>query len=151
MGLRSTFKTNATKEVEGVDIVVSMNEHNNQPISIRVARMSRSNKRYAKALEEATRPHSAAIANETLDNDLGNALLRNVFVDTILLGWTNLPKSELTGDEADSDLLPFTRENAIALFDEMPDMYDDWEKRAKATANFRDAEREKAAGNSRKS
>lgn len=151
MGLRNTFKTNATKEIEGVEIAVSINDHNNEPITIRVSRMSRSNKRYTKALEEATRPHSSAIANETLDNDLGNKLLRGVFVDTVLLGWSNLPKSELTDNPDDTELLPFSRENAIALFDEMPDLYDDWEGRAKKAANFRDAEREKNAGNSKKS
>ncbi len=151
MGLRNTFKTNSTKEVEGIDIPVSINDHNGEPITIRISRMSRSNKRYTMALEEATRPHSSAIANETLDNDLGNVLLRGVFVDTILLGWNNLPKSELTGKAEDIELLSFSRENAIALFDEMPDLYDDWEKRAKSSANFRDAVQVANAGNSKKS
>jgi hypothetical protein len=54
--------------------------------------MSRSNKRYAKRLEAVTRPHSAAIANETLDNDLGRKMLQEVFADTVLLGWSNLPR-----------------------------------------------------------
>lgn len=151
MGLRNTFKTDLNKEAEGVEIDVSVNDHNNKPITIRVSRMSRSNKRYTKALEVATRPHSSAIANESLDNDLGNKILRDVFVDTVLLGWDNLPKSDLTGNDDDVELLPYSRENALALFDEMPDLYDDWEKRAKSAANFRDAEREKIAGNSKKS
>lgn len=147
MGLRNTFKTNKTLESEGVDIEVAINDHNGEPITIRVSRMTRTNKRYAKRLEVATRPHSAAIANETLDNEIGHKVLQEVFVDTILLGWNNLPKSELTGDEDDAELLTFTRENALALFDEMPDLYDDWEKRAKSAAIFRDAEREANAGN----
>jgi hypothetical protein len=151
MGLRKTFKTDAAKETEGVEIEVSVNEHNGKPISITISRMSRSNKRYTKALEEATRPHSAAIANETLDNDLGNKLLREVFVDTVLLGWKNLPKSELTGVESDTDELPFSRENALALFEELPDCYDDWEARAKKASNFREEERKSNAGNSKKS
>ena len=147
MSLRRTFKTDKTKEVEGVEIPVGMNEHNNQPIKIRISRMSRSNKRYTKALEEATRPHSSAISNETLDNDIGSRILQEVFVDTVLLGWSNLPKSELTGDEADADELPFSRENALALFEELPDLYDDWEGRAKKASTFRESEREKSAKN----
>ncbi len=150
MGLRSTFKTNTTKEIEGVVIPVSFNDHNKLPITITVSRMSRANKRYTKALEEATRPHTSAIANDTLDNDLGNKLLREVFTETVLLHWDNLPKSELTGNPEDIELLPFSKENAIALFDEMPDVYDDWEKRAKSAVNFRDADRVKNAGNSKK-
>lgn len=147
MGLRNTFKTNRTLETEGVEIEVAINDHNGKAITIRVSRMTRMNKNYAKRLEAATRPHSASIANETLDNDLGYRLLQEVFVDTILLGWNNLPKSEITGDEADSELVEYTRENALKLFEDMPDLYDDWEKRAKSAANFRDAEREGNAGN----
>lgn len=147
MGLRDTFKTDVAKETAGVWIVVSTNEHNNEPIEIKIARMSRSNKPYAKGLEAATRPHSAAIQNETLDNTVGVKIMQEVFVDTILLDWKNLPKSDLTGDDKDTELLPFTRANALALFAELPDMYDDWEGRAKKSANFREAEKAKAAKN----
>jgi len=147
MSLRKTFKTDKAAEVEGVDIAVGMNEHNGRPIMIRISRMSRANKRYTKALEEATRPHSAAISNETLDNEIGSRILQEVFADTVLLGWSNLPKSELTGNDADSDDLPFSRETALQLFDELPDLYDDWEKRAKSSAAFREREREKSSGN----
>lgn len=147
MGLRNNFRTDKALEVEGVEIAVDMNEHNNEPIKIRIARMGRSNKRYSKRLEEVTQPHQSAIANETLDNDLGAKLLREVFVDTVLLSWSNLPKSELTGDPKDTDELPFNRENALALFAELPDVYDDWEARAKKAANFREVARKANAKN----
>lgn len=147
MSLRKTFKTNKVAEVEGVEVEVAMNEHNGEAIKIRIARMSSSNKRYTKALSAATRPHTAAIQNDAMDNDLARKMLQRVFVETILLGWSNLPQSELSGDEADTELLEFTPENAFALFEEMPDLYDDWEERAKKAAAFRDAEREISAGN----
>ena len=147
MSLRKTFKTDTRAEVEGVTIEVGMNDHNNQPITITIARMSKSNKRYTKRLEAVTRPHQSAINNESLDNDVAAKLMQNVFVDTILLGWNNLPKSELTGNDADTEELPFTRDNALALFAELPDMYDDWEDRAKKSAAFREGEKDAAAGN----
>lgn len=147
MGLRKNFATDRTLENDGVEIEVDINEHNNQPIKIRVARMSKSNKRYSKRLEEATRPHQSAIANETLDNELGAKILREVFVDSVLLSWSNLPKSELTGDPKDTADLPFNRENALKLFEELPDLYDDWEARSKKVANFREAERTSNAKN----
>jgi hypothetical protein len=147
MGLRKNNKTDVTLENEGVEIPVDMNDHNKQPIVIRIARMSKSNKRYAKALELATRPHQSAIENETLDNELGDTILREVFVDTILLSWKNLPKSELTGDDKDTAELPFSRENALALFEELPGVYDDWVARAKKVSNFREAVRTVAAKN----
>ncbi len=147
MSLRKTFKTDQRAEVEGVWVPVGMNEHNNKPIEIHISRMSRANKRYTKALETATRPHTAAIQNESLDNDLAAKMLQEVFVDTILLNWKNLPKSELTGKDDDKADLPFTRDNALALFDELPELYDDWEGRAKKSASFREVEKVEAAKN----
>ncbi len=146
MSLRKTFKTDKSAETDGVWITVGL--HNNKPQEIKISRMTRSNKRYQKALEEATRPHSSAIQNETLEEELGGKLLREVFADTIILDWRNVPKSELTGVEADDKVdLPFSRENVLALFEELPDLYDDWESKAKKSAAFREKEKEANAKN----
>lgn len=147
MGLRKTYKTDRTLEIEGVWMDVSMNDHNDKPIRIKVARMSDTNKRYTKALDKASRPHQSAIQNNALDNEIARRMLQAVFVETILLDWDNLPKSELTGNDNDSELLEFSRENVEALFTELPEVFDDWEKRARSAAAFREAEKEAAAGN----
>jgi len=147
MGLRKTFKTDRDAEINGVEVEVSVNDHNGLPIKIRIARMSQGNKRYTKELNRVTKPHMSAIQNDAMDNDLARKMLQEVFVDTILLGWDNLPKSELTGVATDTDELEFTRENALALFKELPDLYDDWEARANRAAAFREKEREEEAKN----
>ena len=147
MGLRKTFKTDRDAEINGVSVEVSVNDHNGRPISITIARMSQGNKRYTKELNRVTKPHMSAIQNDAMDNELARKMLQEVFADTILLGWSNLPKSELTGNEEDTELLEFTRENVLALFKELPDMYDDWEARANKAAAFREKEREVAAKN----
>jgi hypothetical protein len=147
MGIRSNYATDKKAEVEGVEIAVDTNEHNGEPIFVTLCRMGQTNKAYTRALEEATRPHQAAIQAETLDNELGGKILRGVFVDTCLKSWRNLPKSELTGDPKDTDDLPFTRENAIALFDEFPDFYTVVEAAAKKASNFREAQRKGNAKN----
>lgn len=147
MSLRKTFKTDQNAEVEGVWLEVAVNDHNGKPIRIKLARMSSTNKRYTKALNTVTKPHQSAIQNDALDNDLARKMLQEVFADTILLDWENLPKSELTGVDTDTDLLEFSKDNAMALFAEMPDLYDDWESRAQKAAAFREAEREKNAKN----
>lgn len=147
MSLRKTFKTDRTAEIDGVVIEVGINDHNQKPIKIRIARMTSSNKRYTKELNRVTKPHQSAIQNDAMDNDLARKMLREVFADTILLGWENLPKSELTGKEKDSEDLEFTRENVLAIFDELPDLYDDWESRASKAAAFREKEQEVAAKN----
>lgn len=147
MSLRKTFKTDQNAEVEGVWVVVGMNDHNNTPIEIKISRMSSSNKRYTKELNRVTKPHQSSIQNDALDNDLAKSMLQEVFADTIILAWKNLPKSDLTGNEADVEELEFNRDNVLALFKEMPDLYDDWEARANKSAAFREAEREGAAKN----
>lgn len=147
MSLRKTFKTDKTAEIDGVWLEVAVNDHNGKPVRIKLARMSSSNKRYTKALNAATRPHQSAIQNDALDQELAKSLLQEVFVETVLLDWENLPKSDLTGVETDVEPLTFNKENALALFAEMPDLYDDWESRAQKAAAFREKEREEAAGN----
>lgn len=147
MGLRKTFKTDRDAEINGVSVEVSVNDHNGRPISITIARMSQGNKRYTKELNRVTKPHMSAIQNDAMDNDLARKMLQEVFVDTILLGWDNLPKSELTGNEKDTEELEFTRENVLALFKELPDLYDDWEAKANKAAVFREKEREEEAKN----
>src|SRR6188768_1192261 len=109
MSLRKTFKTDRNAEVEGVVIEVGVNDHNQEPIWIRIARMSASNKRYTKELNRVTKPHQSAIQNDAMDNELARKMLQEVFADTILLEWGNLPKSELTGNDEDTDDLEFTR------------------------------------------
>lgn len=147
MGLRKTFKTDKEAEINGVTVEVSVNDHNGRSISITIARMSQGNKRYTKELNRVTKPHMSAIQNDAMDNDLARKMLQEVFVDTILLGWDNLPKSELTGNPKDTADLEFSRDNALALFKELPDLYDDWEARANKASAFREKEREEEAKN----
>lgn len=147
MSLRKTFKTDRTAETEGVWLEVAVNDHNGKPTRIKISRMSQTNKRYTKELNKVTKPHQSAIQNDALDNDLARSMLQKVFADTVLLDWDNLPKSELTGNDEDTELLEFSSDNAMALFAEMPDLYDDWESRAQKSAAFREKEREDASKN----
>lgn len=147
MGLRSTHKTDSKAEVEGVWIEVDVNDHNGNPIEILVAHMGRTNKTYTKHLDKVTKPYSASIQNDSLPTEIGDKLLRKVFIDTILKGWKNLPTSDLTGDEDDDSLLEYSPENAMKLFEELPGVYDHWEEVSKKKATFREKEREEAAKN----
>lgn len=159
MALRKTFLTDKKLEADGVEIPVAINEYNGEPVLIHISRMGTVNKRYTKALDAATKPHQSAIQNGSMDNDLARKLVMSVFADTVILGWSNLPKSDLTGNdlewaaqapgrEPDKEELEFTKENVLALFDLMPDLYDDWEKRAQGAASFRQAALETNQGNS---
>lgn len=148
MSLRNAYKTNKTAETDGVDIPISVNDHNGEPITFKVSRMSVTNKRYTKALEEATRPHMASIQADAMNNELSRKIMIGVFVDSVLMGWTNVPKFDLTGkDEDKGQLLEFSKENAIKLFDELPDLFETLHGRASSLAIFRETQSTVNAGN----
>jgi len=148
MSLRKIYATDANKETTGVRLEVGMNEHNGKPMAIVVSRMSRNNQRYQQAFTEKFDPHMTAIQADAMDEMLARKLVRELFVDEILHGIENVPLSDLTGDEKDADkVMEYNRENALALFEKYPDVYDDWEGRAKKASNFREAAKDKAAKN----
>lgn len=148
MSLRRTYKTDKLAEVKGVRVVVGINEFNKGEMAITLSRMSRSNTAYTTAMEAATRDHAGDIAAGTMDEKLADDLMRGVFADVILLGWENIPLFDITGEEADKgSVAEFTKANALKLFDELPDVYDNWEGRAKKASTFREVAREKNAKN----
>jgi hypothetical protein len=140
-GLHKTFKTNSEKEVEGVKIEFSdaPNDDGSIPTFI-ISRMGKSNKVYSKALEQATRPYRRQIELQVLKNEIAESLFIGVFVNTILKGWLNVYDEE-------GQLIPFNRDNAIALLTELPDVYSRLQEEAQLSANFRDSVLETEAKN----
>lgn len=139
MSLYNQFATNKEAEVEGVEVQYGANADGSIP-SFRISRMSKVNKKYTKALERATRPHRRAIELETMNNDLAERLFMGVFVDTVLLGWNNV-------QDRDGNNIAFNRENALKLFEDLPELYDDLQEKAKKASLFREESLEGEAGN----
>lgn len=148
MSLRKIYATDKTKETSGVELEVGINDFNGKPMVIVVSRMSRNNQTYQQAFTEKFDAHMTAIQNDAMDEQLARKLVRELFVDTILHDARNVPLSDLTGDSKDdNEIMEYTRENMLALFDKYPDVFDDWEARAKKASNFREAAKAKAAKN----
>ena len=144
MSLYKQFATNSEKEMEGVE--VQMTEAENEDGSIPtfvVSRMGKSNKRYSKALEAATRPYRRQIELGTMNNDKAEEIFMGVFVDTVLKGWKNV-RGEGGEDAAE---LPFTKAAAVKLFTDLPEVYERLQEEAKLSANFRDAALEEEVKN----
>lgn len=139
MSLYNQFATNKEAEVEGVEVEYGANADGSIP-SFRISRMSKANKKYTKALERATRPHRRAIELETMNNDLAERLFMGVFVDTVLLGWSNI-------QDRDGKAIAFNKENALKLFTDLPELYDDLQEKAKKASLFREEAIEEEAGN----
>ena len=141
MSLYKQFATNTDKEIGGIE--VQMTEAENEDGSIPtfvVSRMGKSNKRYSKALEAATRPYRRQIELGTMNNDKAEEIFMGVFVDTVLKGWKNVR------DENGAEL-PFNKQSATKLFKDLPEVYERLQEEAKLSANFRDAALEEEVKN----
>ena len=141
MSLYKQFATNTDKEIEGIE--VQMTEAENADGSIPtfvVSRMGKSNKRYSKALEAATRPYRRQIELGTMNNDKAEEIFLGVFVDTVLKGWKNVR-------DEDGKPLEFTKAAAVKLFTDLPEVYERLQEEAKLSANFRDAALEEEVKN----
>jgi hypothetical protein len=139
MSLYTQFKTNAEKEVEGVEIQYGPNEDGTIPTFI-ISRMGKSNKAYTKALEAATRPYRRQIELGTMNNDTAETLFIGVFAKTVLKGWKNVR------DESGVEIA-FSEKAAVKLLTDLPEMYDDLQEKAKSASLFREEAIEEEAGN----
>ena len=98
-----------------------------------VARAGGSNSRFTKSMERLSRPHRRQIQNETLDESIANELLLKAFAESVILRWEGITDS-------DGKDLPFTRDNVIKLFKDLPDLFIDIREQAAKAANFQAAE-----------
>lgn len=139
MSLFAQFAINKFKEADGVEITYGENSDGTTPTFI-LCRMGKSNRKYAKAMEVATRPYRRQLELGTLSNAIAEKLTMEVFVETVLVGWSDVQNE-------DGDLMDFSKENAIGLMTALPELYDDLQEKAKSVALFRDESREEDAKN----
>lgn len=143
-GLYTQFKTDPKKEKEGVSIAYPGEDDDNTPVeklpTFVVARTGGANTNYQKAQERIFKPHRRAIASNTLSIQRINSLSRQAFVEGSLLGWSNIK-------DADGKEIPFSKEAALKLFTELPDLYSDLSAQAGDPEHFK-ADPELDAGNS---
>lgn len=151
MGLAKDYKTDNAKEIDGVEVRISENDDGTVP-TFMLSRMGKSNKRYTKAFEAATRPYRRQIELKTLGEKTAEDMLRKVFCDTILLGWANIQNEKVNGvllfpEIAENANVPFNVENALSLFETLPELYDELSAQASDVSLFRAAVVEDEAKN----
>lgn len=139
MSLYRQFKTDSKLEKEGVLLEYGQNSKG-KSICIRIARANSSNDAYVKRMEAKVKPHRRQIQNETIERALLVGILREVFAETVVLGWENVE------DENGKDM-PFTKDNCIKLFTDLPDLFEDVQEQAQKAALFRAEIREADAKN----
>lgn len=138
MSISKNFKTDPNVEaVAGIWLDYGPNEFTGKNERIHVLRSGGANKAYEKDLVTAFRPHRAAIKAEVMSLDLGKDLVMKTFVKECVIGWENI--TDAKGVE-----IPFSKEAAIELFANLPDLYHDVSEQASKAVLFR-AELQKAA------
>lgn len=149
--LHKQFKTDPAIEKGGITLDYGPNddlpkgEDGEHPtIQFKVARAGGANNEFVKALERSTKPYKKAIQTGTLSNEIAKKLDRDAFLDTCLLGWSNVT-------DKDGNLLEFSRQAADKLFTELPELYADVREMANNMALYREEVREADLGNSGRS
>jgi len=107
---------------------------------IRIARAGGANNRFTKVLEQKTRPYRRQMDADTMDEDVANTLLIEAFAETVVLGWEGIK-------DRNKQPMPFTRENVIKLFTDLPELFTDVREQAMKAANFRELGVETDSGN----
>mgnify|MGYP003439894611 FL=1 len=124
MSLYSIFKTNKDLEVKGIDLQYG------EGIIITIARAGGANPVYARVVEAKTKPYRRQIQSETISAELSEQLTREIYAEAIVLDWEGVT-------DENGEIMPFTKENAVKLFKDLPDLFADIKEQAGKAALFR--------------
>lgn len=133
----STYKQFSTdKELETNGVVHDLGAAGR----FRLARAGGSNERYNKRIMQLTKPFRRAIATNTMDSAEAERITAKVFAETVVLGWEGV-----TGP--DGSELPYSVDNAVMLFTDLPDLFAELRAAATDASIFRSEELKVEAGN----
>lgn len=136
------FKSSENLEQTGIVLEYGETERDGKkvPVSITIARAGGSNLKFEKTLEFKTKPYKRMIQTESLDKKVSEKIMREVYAETVVLGWQNVQ------DETGA-FVEFSPENAVKLFEALPDLFSDIVNQSNRQALFREAEIEADAKN----
>jgi hypothetical protein len=132
MNLYKQFKTDETLEKQGIQLSYGNND-NGEEILITISRAGSSNSNYTRVVEAKTKPYRRQIQAETLPRDVSDKIMREVYAESIVLGWSGVC-------DQDGNSLSFTKENVIKLFTDLPDLFEDVKEQANKASLFRSEE-----------
>ena len=139
MSLYKQFKTDSNLEKDGIIIEYGQTDQG-KPIQIKIARAGGANIAYSRVLEAKVKPYRRQIQNETIERETMTSIMREVYADTVVIGWSNVQNAQ--GEE-----LAFNRENVIQLFTDLPELFEDIQSQANNVAIFRESILEDEAKN----
>lgn len=149
MSLTKSYKLDERKEIEGIEIKMPANDDGTVPTFVIARSGGRTNKRYQKAIERATRPVQTQIRTKTLDNAVADGLFMTAFIEGSMVTWKDVLMSDVTGEatEDPNQKAEFNATNATMLFSRLPELYTDLQTQANDIALFREDVLEGASKN----
>ncbi len=135
MNLYQKFETNKNLEVEGAWLSLS------EETGFLVARAGGSNRKHAELMAAKTKPYRHQIQNDSLPDSKYKKIVIESFVDACLKDWRGV------SDKEGKPLL-FTRENAIKLFTDLPDLFSTLYNYASEASTFREQQVEELGNSS---
>lgn len=139
MNLYRQFKTDTSLEKKGIILQYGTNSKGD-PIELRVARAGGANDAFLKRLEAKTKPIRKQIQNETVERETSIALMRDLYAETVVLGWSGV-------EDEDGNEVAFSKAAVIKLFTDLPDMFADVQEQCSKHTLFRAELREEDAKN----
>lgn len=129
MNLFKQFATDPRAEKEGVRFEIGVNSKG-ETIAFQIARAGGQNTRYLKAVEAKTKPYRMQIQAGTLDNELAAKLMREVFAESVVIGWDGV-------EDENGQPLQYSPEAAATLFEQLPELYALLQEQAQNVALYR--------------
>lgn len=134
MNTYASFKTDPKIEEDGVLLELA------GAGTFTVARAGGGNKAFAKRLEALMKPHRRQVQRGSMQNDVAEAIMHQVYAETILLGWEGVTDEK-------GETLEFSQAAAKKLFKDLPDLFRIIQETAQDSALYRAELLETDAGN----
>lgn len=128
-----SFKTDVSAERDGIDLDFG-------DFKVTIARSGGANKKYEQLVRRKLDRYKRAIQFDALPEETARRVLIECYAEAVVLGWEGvLDENELP--------IPYSVENAIKLFTELPEFFNQVREESDKIANFLVSKRRAAAGN----
>lgn len=143
MSMYRNFRTDDSLEKEGIVLDYGT-------FRVTIARAGGANKRFAQLLDAKAKPYRRAIATETLDNEKGSELLREVYAEAVIRKWETKAEDgswQEGVEQEDGSVAPYSKAAVLKALTDLPDLFMDIQEQAQKVSLFRKSVREAEAGN----
>lgn len=125
-GIYDKFKTNKAAEQEGITLDYGDGQ------TIKIARAGGSNVRFEKEVQKRMRKFGLQAKHDLLEPEQMRTIFREVLAETVVLGWTGFTDEE-------GKTLPFSKENVVKVFTDLPDLFDDVLEQSRKASLFKES------------